>query len=645
MAFWRATLNLFSILVYLIGYAQFVPAPRPIAPLLEPHPAGPDDPQELAAFLEPVFASHMTASRIPGAVFLFVKDGQVFYSHGFGYADVDKNISVDPQDTIWRVMSVSKSLTAMAVMQLVEQGRLDLDADIRPLFPRILTADRFPEPLSARQVLSHNAGLDFDLQDIGGEAPDPSRLLTLEQFLSEHPPRRAFPPGRQYLYSNVAFDLAGALVETLSGQDYLDYMDSRIFQPLGMKSSSYRQPPPGQARLAQGYEFLADELSPVPFPLFQDPPSRSMTANAADMGRLILTLLKNGPPEADPVLQPESIDELFKPTFSYKPGTPGYAMGFVETFRPGLRILSKDGAGSGANSHLVLLPAEDLGYFLAYNLDDDLDLANDLFDRFLDHYYPILGPGVPPPSHPPEKLADLEGRYRSTRYSRTSLSKLDRLTWADDIRVSAAPGGWLEVRFEDRDEPVRMAEIAPLHFLTQDGKQHFVFQSDAGGRVRYFAAGPFVAEKTAWYESGPFHYTLLLVFLFLFLAAGIGFTLLALRKHRSKITRSPDQAPPSVLFWLPAAVAWINLVCMAVLLVELSVGTDFSYGMPPGLAALFVVLLANCILTLALPVLTIFSWLRRAPGVKTLAFYTFFSLAALLFIPWLSYWNLLGFRW
>ncbi len=273
--------------------------------VLPPAQAGPTDPAALAGWLDPLIEQTMQEAHIPGVVFLLVEDGQVTYARGYGLADLERQTLVDVEDSLWRVMSLSKPVTAVALMQLAEQGKLDLHGDANTFLRSYQLPGAFGQPVTADQLLTHSAGLDWDLDDIGTQVATPEELPGNAQFLNDHPPARILPPGQHTLYSNAAFDIAGQLVEDIAGLPFAEYVDQHIFQPLGMARSSFVQPPPQSEGLVTAYEFDGEQHQPLDLPLFQDPPSRSMTATAPDMARFIQALLGDG----SPILQPASLHD------------------------------------------------------------------------------------------------------------------------------------------------------------------------------------------------------------------------------------------------------------------------------------------------------------------------------------------------
>jgi len=183
----------------------------------------------------------LRTADIPGAVVTVVKDGQLLTARGYGYADVEKKTPVDPERTLFRPGSVTKLVTWTAVMQLVEQGKLDLDKDVNTYLD-FKIPDYDGKPITLRQIMTHTAGFEEAIK--GLIFSDPAHLLPLGDYLKRWTPKRVFAPGTTPAYSNWATSLAGYVVERVSGEKFDDYCDKHIFAPLGMTNSTMRQPLP-----------------------------------------------------------------------------------------------------------------------------------------------------------------------------------------------------------------------------------------------------------------------------------------------------------------------------------------------------------------------------------------------------------------
>lgn len=604
--------------------------------VLPPAQGGPTDPATLAAWLDPLIEQQMEEAHIPGAVFLLVEDGQVTYARGYGLADLERQTPVDVEESLWRVMSLSKPVTAVALMQLAEQGRLDLHGDVNTYLRSYQLPAVFGQPVTADQLLTHSAGLDWDLDDIGTQVATPEELPGNAQFLNDHQPARILPPGQHTLYSNAAFDIAGQLVEDIGGLPFAEYVDQHIFQPLGMARSSFVQPPPQGEGLVTAYEFDGEQHQPLDLPLFRDPPSRSMTATAPDMARFIQALLGDG----SPILQPASQHELLDTHFTYKTGTPGLAYGWNEQPWPGTRVLRKDGADPGALSRILLVPEHGLGIFLAYNLDDDFGLASAVTQELLQRAFPFDAQLPPPASGADMRAAELAGVYRLITYSHHTIAKGLRLMWSDYPLISDLGNGRLLVQFSsDTSTAQELLEVEPRHYRTSDGRTDYVFWQDAQGQPAGFAAGAYVTEKVPWYDTSRMHQIVLVVFLVVFLAGAVGGLIVGIR-------RRPASPLGRWSLWLLTLTAALNAAFLIILLIVLGVAdVDFSLGLPAWLAALTFGPVITGLLAVAMAALGLANWRQHTWARRGLLLYGLFTVVALAFIPWLDYWNLMGARW
>ena len=177
-------------------------------------PAAPGDPEDLETFLDELLAAEMADNHIPGAMVAVVLDGQAVLNKGYGYADLERQIPVDPERTLFRVASISKLFAWTAVMQLVERGDLSLDTDINEYLDFTIP-DTFPEPITLRHLMSHTPG--FEEKNMGMFRLEAEQVSSLRGWLVEEMPARVFPPGQIIAYSNYGATLAAYMVELQSG--------------------------------------------------------------------------------------------------------------------------------------------------------------------------------------------------------------------------------------------------------------------------------------------------------------------------------------------------------------------------------------------------------------------------------------------
>ena len=248
-------------------------------------------PTDLEAFLDGFVPYALKNGDIAGMTLAVVKDGQVLLKKGYGYADVKTKRPMDPDVTLIRPGSTSKLFTWTAVMQLVEQGKIDLDRDVNDYLDFKVTSS-FSKPITMRNLMTHRGGFEEGLKSI--LLYDPKKAITTEQYLKEHARPTLFPPGEVPAYSNYGAALAGHIVQRVSGEPFENYVEHHIYSPLGMTHSTFRQPLPEQLKpdLAQGY--MTASGAPQPFEIITTAPAGSMSTTADDMSRFMIAYLQDG---------------------------------------------------------------------------------------------------------------------------------------------------------------------------------------------------------------------------------------------------------------------------------------------------------------------------------------------------------------
>src|SRR6266581_2243922 len=271
-----------------------------------PSPTGLSDPRELETFLNGVLSAQL-------------RDDRLFFAKGYGSADRQAGKPVSAQTTLFRIGSVSKLFTATAVLQLAEQGKLDLHADVNTYLKTFHLPATYPEPITLAHLLTHTAG--FEDRETGLYPLTTSDLEPLGQWLAAHLPARVRPPGELTAYSNYGFALAGYIVEQVSGMPFEQYVEQYLFQPLGMRSSTFRQPLPASlaADLSQGYTYSNGVYHPNPFDVVQGVPEGAMSTTATDMANFMLAQLQNGRFGSQHILQAVPANEMQTQQFTNDP--------------------------------------------------------------------------------------------------------------------------------------------------------------------------------------------------------------------------------------------------------------------------------------------------------------------------------------
>lgn len=346
------------------------------------------DPGELEAFVDSFFPEQMNELHTPGLALIVVQDGEVLLAKGYGSANLEQDIPFDPDETVVRIGSISKLFVATAVMQLVEQGKLDLHTDVNSYLDdsAFQVDDSYPEPVTLAHLLTHTSGYGESAES----STDPATILPLGEYLAEHMPPRLAPPGESWHYSGHGNAVAALVVEEVSGQPFDRYVSQNILQPLDMNQSHYLLSPPLPDRLAVGYVYRDGGHTPQPIEYYGDYPGASLVSTAADMARFMLAHLQEGCYQDTCILQPATITEMHQRQASAPYG--GHAYGLVEGIKNGQRLIGHSGAVHGFGNNLDLLPEHDLGYFFSFNLEcmdsPACDIIPTFRQQFMDRFFP-----------------------------------------------------------------------------------------------------------------------------------------------------------------------------------------------------------------------------------------------------------------
>lgn len=469
------------------------------------------DPEAVQAVLDRFMERQLAEHHVPGVTVSVVHDGAVIAAAGYGYADVDREIPVDPDATMFRIGSVSKLVTWTAVMQLVEEGHIDLDADINEYLDFAIPAELWrgsgdePEPITMRHLMTHRPGFEDVGEDLFVLSPD--RLVPLETYLREHLPARVFAPGEVLAYSNYGSALAGYIVQQVSGQSFDSFVEERIFAPLDMTHSSFRQPLPSALAedLANAYKYVDGAYHRGGFEYISGAPAGSMSASGRDMAHFMLAHLQDGAFNEEQILLPETAQEMHRQQFTQHPRLSGVTLGFFEMTVNDRHVLAHNGATMLFFSNLALVPEEGLGFFTSYSggkdAEDILQLGDKAFQEFMDEFFPgVDEPPIEPAPGAQERGQAYVGEYHPTRMSFTGAEKFLGLLQA--VPVQAADDGTLLVGFGA--EMHKFDELEPGVYQNRsltEGPRRLAFIEDWRGE-------PLLAVGTASFFKAPAYGTL-----------------------------------------------------------------------------------------------------------------------------------------
>jgi CubicO group peptidase (beta-lactamase class C family) len=473
---------------------------------------------DVEAFLDGIVPLQLKRDDIAGATISVVKDGKLLFAKGFGYADVAKKKSVTVQETLFRPGSISKLFTWTAIMQLFEQGKLDLDRDVNEYLD-FKIPDAFGKPITLKNIMTHTPGFEEQVKDLfktNSGNPD------LGQYLKTHIPARIYPPGAVPAYSNYATALAGYIVQRVSGRPFEEYIAENIFKPLNMAHSTFTQPLPAAfaPSISSGYRLASDDAEA--FEVFNPFPAGSLSSTATDMAQFMMAHLQDGQLGDAKILKPETAGLMHSRLFALDDATNAMCYGFYEESRNGHRIIGHGGDTVFFHSDLHLVLDQKVGFFVSYNSAGTSTGLGDsprtnLWEAFLDRYYPYTVPAASSASAKDDAKA-ASGTYSLSRSSETSFLKATSIV--SQFTVSPVGDGDIEVpQLTDANgKPKRWQAIGPMTFLERGGQDKLIFKPNQNGQMQMILPYPFfVGERVGMLQNGKLLLTVLVVSLVLML--------------------------------------------------------------------------------------------------------------------------------
>ncbi|MDY0962613.1 serine hydrolase domain-containing protein [Massilia sp. CFBP9026] len=452
------------------------------------------DKTDLDTWLDGYMPFALNTSDIPGAVIVVVKDGQVLSARGFGYADVDKRTPVDGERTLFRPGSVSKLVTWTAVMQMVEQGKIDLDADVNTYLD-FKIPERAGKPVTMREIMTHTAGFEESVKYL--IVYDKNNARPLGELLKAWVPDRIFNAGTTPAYSNYATSLAGYIVERVSGMPFNDYVEKQIFAPLNMRTATFRQPLPAalEPLMAKGYSKPGEPS--LGFEIVNSAPAGALSASGQDMANFMLAHLAGGQFNGQRILSAATaktmhdspLDKIGKSTLL--PPLNRMELGFFETNVNGRDVIAHLGDTEGFHSSLHLYMDDGVGLYLSVNSGGRAGASNTLrsavFQDFSDRYFPTTLPadGRVPEAEAKRHAEMMTGSWESTRRSESNFFALFSLL--GQVKVTLDDKGNLVVPalLGPNGRPREWVEIAPFVWRDKNGEDRLAAQLENGQVVRW----------------------------------------------------------------------------------------------------------------------------------------------------------------
>lgn len=567
--------------------------------------------REFSSFVDGFLEGIQKEQQIPGMVFVAVRGENVLYMKGYGRGAND--LPADPERTLYRVGSISKIMTAVATLQLVERGRIGLDENVNAYLNRWSLPDTHENPVTLRNLLTHTGGFDDKAYEIDAPASNDERGFVGR--LQKRMPARYAPPGSAYSFSNMGYALAGSIIERYSRQQFASAVRKYIFEPLEMRQSAFAPTDEALLNLAPGHD---DRGGEVPYTRRFDMPATGMVSTASDMGRFMLAQLGEGALGKNRILPPSYANSMLRRHFSPHPLIDGTGLAYCEKNTRGFRTLQQTGNIAGYSSFLILSPEKKFGIFFAANVEG-LDFKDNLTDALARRFFPVSGDaqgGLAPGSPRADGASpDLGGWYRHNRISRHTAEKARNIL-GPQIRVARDGEGLLLTGTGEKTNAAGRWEATGEPDLFKragkggaDGDSYLFFGRNAEGEAVTMTVGEVgeTYDKLPWKEAYPWQAAQIAAFL---LTAVISFAgaLLGFAVNRNRLPWEKGLRAATELWTLSSLFCAMQLAFAAgILLSAQCLGGQFTSFVPYQVKALFVIPLCAGILLAWL-------WLRLLAG-------------------------------
>ena len=456
---------------------------------------------------------------LPGLAVGVVQDGKLVYTRNFGYSDLERQTPVS-SETVFRIMSISKTFTAIGIMQLWEAGKLGLDDPVNPYLKamRVEHKDPAAPQITFRHLLTHTAGIGEvrDLSDtfrpVGGLGAKPgTRILSMPEYYDGKLQAEIYP-GQKWAYANHGYAVLAQLIEDISGEPFAEYMRRHVFKPLGMDHSDYYlservRDALAQGNLTQGYQFKRNHFEPVPYLRLNTPGCGGIFSNVNDMARYMSALMNGGQAGKERILKAESLKEMMSSQLETDPRVFEMGLGFVLTHIGPYAAVRHGGGWPGFISEMTVAPDQKLGVVVFTNSSSRAPglIARGILQRLLDVKDPLEALPDPTILEKPANWSCLCGSYSP------------RPGFLTNWRVWEGYGGEIKVYVKDnhlmacglvgptrKGFPLYRAESDDeLLFMWKTGKQltPILFEAGADGQVKRMNLGQFVMIKRLFTQS------------------------------------------------------------------------------------------------------------------------------------------------
>ena len=430
--------------------------------------------QILEAKIDSLFQKTMYDQRIPGAGIIILKDGKILMKKGYGFTRLGEEINyVNSDSTIFRVGSITKSFTALALLQQIDRNKINLEDDVNTYLSSLQVLKNFKKPITPYHLLTHSAGFD----ELGGRRVfNENEQITLADFLKTNL-RRVREPGEITAYSTYGIALSGLLVQDLSNMELEEYLKTNIWEPLGMKMTSIDLPEEHGVITSLGYEMYNNINIPQPWEWYHTFPASSINSTVTDMGKYMQMLLNLGTLQDNSILSRDLTKRMLTKQLSIHPDADGFTFGLYERKWNGISSINHGGEMLGFSSIMTLIPEENIGIFVVHH-HEGTNLRYLAIETVLKQLLETKSHTVRNKKLE-SNLSPFTGKYVWLSNCQTCSESNNQEKWEITSNNNNMLSGFNRIFYQ----------VAPLLFKSTDGQRTMSFKKDKDGKVKYMSLG------------------------------------------------------------------------------------------------------------------------------------------------------------
>lgn len=585
-------------------------------------------PNSLYQKIDSTFQSMMGSEQVPGAIFVLVSADSILKMAGYGLADLEKQIPVDPVQTLFKVASVSKGVTATAIMRAVDRGIVDLDTDVNTYLKSFKLQPSISPPVTLHHLLTHTSGVDTE--GPGRRTLDLESLGSMPRHFARHFPNRVMPPGEMLAYSNYGGSLGGCIMEEISGIPFNQWMDQNLFEPLEMTNSTFAPSIVPEDNLAKGYFYHNEKYNAAPIEYTKTIAGSMLMTTARDMGHFLMMHLGKGQFKGKQFFSTETADKMHKRQYAAMPQMEGTTLGLYEMEANGRFIITHSGGFDGYMSQLYLLMEEGIAFFMAFNQrNGGAEINRAIRQLVFDYYLQDSSKVYHPEPIQPISLKPYIGTYQTTGIAQTNLAHMNAFIGRHQWKIKRGNGDTL-MAYGYPYVPIGASTFR----LANGEKGYLKFRENENGKISHLTFGGFFTthRRLQWYELANLQKFFFFGGLGLFCTALLVWPIIFWRYKKEKKSSSTKKYQLG-MFLLPV------IYLLFFVLIALSPHPN-RYGVPASFQTLLFFAKLISLLSLTTPILLFHIWRDQQlwRGLKWYA--TLLTVFILLFIPFFKYWNL-----